>query len=119
MTPYLHHAALEVARDAAEGDARFWELLGFERVRPPEGLRDRALWLASGAQQVHLLFSEAPVAPRSGHVALHVEDFDAAVARMREGGFDVEARTPHWGVPRASVRSPAGHLVELMAAPPA
>ena len=114
----IHHVALEVSRDAVEADARFWELLGFARVEPPSGLRDRAAWLEAEGQQVHLLFSEAPVAPPSGHVALHVEDFAGACARLADAGFEVEPRRRHWGAERASVRSPAGHLVELMAAPP-
>src|SRR3954447_18563500 len=33
-------------------------------------------------------------------------------------GHEVEPRTQHWDAPRAFVRAPGGHRVEIMAAPP-
>jgi catechol 2,3-dioxygenase-like lactoylglutathione lyase family enzyme len=53
-----------------------------------------------------------------GHVAVVAPAFDETVAALRAAGFDPEPRTPHWGAARAYVRTPAGHRVELMAAPP-
>jgi hypothetical protein len=44
---------------------------------------------------------------------VRVADHDAAVAALREAGFEVEAREPHWGVPRSYATSPGGHTVEL------
>jgi catechol 2,3-dioxygenase-like lactoylglutathione lyase family enzyme len=119
--PALQHASLETRRDGAEAEAAFFELLGFMRVAPPPSLsEDRAWWLqGSGGTQIHLLFDDAPVAPPSGHVALDLGDaYDAVLAALRAAGHDVEPRTPHWGGPRAYVRSPGGHRVELMAAAP-
>jgi hypothetical protein len=37
---------------------------------------------------------------------------------LRDAGFEVTAGREHWGAPRAKAAAPAGHLVELMAAPP-
>jgi catechol 2,3-dioxygenase-like lactoylglutathione lyase family enzyme len=62
---------------------------------------------------------EDPVTTACGHAAVVVEDYAATVQALRDGGFAVDPRAEHWGAPRAFVRSPAGHLVELMAAPPA
>jgi catechol 2,3-dioxygenase-like lactoylglutathione lyase family enzyme len=114
----LQHVALETSRADGEAAAAFWRLLGFEDVEPPESLRLRAGWLQRGPTQIHLLWSDDPVAPPEGHAAVVVDDYDATVVRLRKAGHEVEPRTEHWGAPRAFVRAPGGHRVELMAAPP-
>jgi catechol 2,3-dioxygenase-like lactoylglutathione lyase family enzyme len=110
----LHHAALETREADADACAAFFALLGFERVEPPPTLRGRAVWLARGTQQIHLLLTEDPVVPPSGHVAVVVDDYEATVARLG----DVDHRAGHWGSPRCYARDPAGHTVEVMAFPP-
>src|SRR4051794_11452805 len=115
----LQHVTLEVRRDQGEECADFYELLGFKRVTPPESLRDRALWLQSGATQIHLMYVEEPVTMPRGHVAVVLDDYDRRVEALRAAGFEVELRARHWGAPRAYVHDPAGGLVEVMAyAPP-
>ena len=116
--PVIQHVALETARADAAAAEKFWQLLGFDPVEPPETLRDRATWLQKGPTQVHLLWSDAPVAPPEGHVAVVADDYDATIERLREAGYDVDPRRQHWGAPRAFVRAPGGHRVEVMAAPP-
>ena len=115
----LQHVALELDladRGAAE---EFWRLLGFDVVDPPPSLRERAAWLQRGSTQIHLLFSDDPVAPPQGHAAVVVEDYDATLAALRSAGYEPDPREQHWGAPRAFVQAPGGHRVELMAAPPA
>lgn len=114
----IQHVALETRREDARACAEFFRLLGFADVDPPETLRDRASWVQAGATQVHLLYAPDPVAVPAGHVAVVVEDYEAALERLREAGHRVEPRRAHWGSPRAYVRDPAGHLVEVMAFPP-
>lgn len=114
----LQHVALEVREADTDAEVAFWGLLGFEEVAPPGGLRARSRWLQRGGMQVHLLFSEAPVIPRDGHVAVVQEAFAEVSARLAAVGRIPELREQHWGAPRAFVSSPAGHRVELMAAPP-
>jgi catechol 2,3-dioxygenase-like lactoylglutathione lyase family enzyme len=89
-------------------------------VEPPASLRDRATWLQApdGFAQIHLLYADAPVAAPQGHVAVAASRFDEAVTALRDAGFDIEPRTAHWGAPRAYVRSPGGHWVEVMAFAP-
>ncbi|HEY4096090.1 MAG TPA: VOC family protein [Baekduia sp.] len=110
--------SLETRPAEVEAEVAFWALLGFARIVAPEGLRERAAWLASGATQVHLLFAEEPVVPREGHVAVVCEAYESTLAALRAAGFTVEPRAEHWGAARAYVRSPGGHRVEVMAAPP-
>jgi catechol 2,3-dioxygenase-like lactoylglutathione lyase family enzyme len=114
----LQHVALETSRADGAAATAFWRLLGFDEVDPPQTLRDRAGWLQRGETQIHLLWSDDPVAPPEGHAAVVVEDYDAALARIRDAGHPVEERPAHWGAPRAFARAPGGHRVELMAAPP-
>ena len=116
--PVIQHVALETSRADAEAALHFWRLVGFEQVEPPETLRERADWLQLGPTQIHLLWSDSPVAPSQGHAAVHVHDYDAAVERLRGAGYEVEDRPEHWGAPRSFARAPGGHRVELMAAPP-
>jgi catechol 2,3-dioxygenase-like lactoylglutathione lyase family enzyme len=114
----LQHVALEVQEEAVPREVEFWGLLGFTPVEPPAALAARTTWVGRGATQIHLLHSDAPVAPPEGHAAVVVDDFDATTAALRAAGFDAHPRTPHWGAARTFTRSPAGHRVELMAAPP-
>jgi catechol 2,3-dioxygenase-like lactoylglutathione lyase family enzyme len=114
----LHHVSIETRPDDVEAELGFWALLGFERVDPPEALQDRAAWVERAGTQVHLLYAEQTVVPPQGHIAVVEEDWVRTVARLEGAGFEVEPRAQHWGVPRAYVHSPGGHLVELMAAPP-
>lgn len=118
MSAGLQHVALETRRDAVAAEVAFWALLGFSEVAPPASLAGRATWLAAGGTQIHLLYADAPVAPPRGHVAVLAPAFDATIALLENAGHPTESRTPHWGAARATVRSPGGHLVELMAAPP-
>jgi hypothetical protein len=77
------------------------------------------VWLERAGTQVHLMPVDDPVVPPSGHHAVLVDDYDAAVERLRAAGFPVEPRSEHWGSPRSFARNPAGHRVELMASSPA
>jgi catechol 2,3-dioxygenase-like lactoylglutathione lyase family enzyme len=114
----LHHVALETAPGDREPLVRFFGLLGFAEVPPPESLLGRTRWLERDGHQIHLLFSDEPVAPPQGHVAIVERDFDAAIQRLRSAGFAPEQRTAHWGAARCFVIAPGGHRVEVMAAPP-
>jgi len=115
----LQHVSLETRPADAEAEVAFWALLGFTRVDPPEGLRERATWVQSGTTQIHLLYSDNPVVLPKGHVAVVAPaPFAATIAALDSAGHATEPRAQHWGVPRSYVRSPAGHLVEVMASPP-
>jgi hypothetical protein len=114
----LQHVALETARSDGSAAEAFWRLLGFQAVDPPPSLRERASWLQRGDTQIHLLWTDDPVAPPQGHAAVVVDDYEGTLQRLREAGHDVEPRTAHWGASRSFVRAPGGHRVEVMAARP-
>ena len=115
----LHHVSIPVKSSHLDACEAFYAALGYARVTPPEAIAGRARWLERGGTQVHLLIDEdAEPLPGGAHLAVVVEDYAAAVAALGHLGFEVEPRRRHWGAPRAYVRDPAGHLVEVMAGPP-
>ena len=115
----LQHVALEVREADTDAEAAFWALLGFAEVAPPEGLVGASRWVQRGGTQVHLLVTDEPGVPAQGHAAVVCEAFGEVCARLAAAGRVPDLRKEHWGAARAFVRSPAGHRVELMAAPPA
>jgi hypothetical protein len=114
----LQHVTLEVAPEDIERSLELWALLGFERVEPPAALAETFVWVEREGTQIHLERNDSPVVPRHGHAAIVVANFDQAVARLSEHGFEVAPGREHWGAPRAKVIAPGGHRVELMAFPP-
>ncbi|HWC07827.1 MAG TPA: VOC family protein [Solirubrobacterales bacterium] len=113
----LHHVGIEVAPEDVARAAQLFELLGFERIEPPPTLAEFT-WLEREGTQVHLMPDPDPIAPPRGHLAVVVPEFEATLAALRDAGFEVEAAREHWGAARARVLAPAGHRVELRAAPP-
>ncbi|HEX8160039.1 MAG TPA: VOC family protein [Solirubrobacteraceae bacterium] len=114
----IQHVAIEIRSADADACARFWALLGFERVAPPPALAQRAAWVQRAGTQVHLLFVDEPVIAPQGHVAVVVDDYDGTLGALREAGLDPQPRTEHWNSPRCFVRCPVGHRIELMAFAP-
>lgn len=114
----VHHVGLEVDPVDVDACVAFWTLLGWRQIAIPDAIGDRGRWLQRGSQQVHLLVVESPTAPHAGHVALVDADIDATVERLSAAGHEVLERTPYWGARRIFTRSPGGHCVELMSAPP-
>ena len=115
----IQHAAIEISEDDVDACVRFWALLGFAQVPAPPALAARSTWVQAGPTQIHLLYADEPVVAPEGHVAVVVEDYEATLGALRAAGFDPQPRREYWGSPRAFVRSPSGHRVELMAAAPA
>jgi len=111
----IQHVAIEIREHDVPACVSFWALLGFEPVEPPPTLAGRAAWVQAGPTQIHLLFADEPVVAREGHVAVVVEDYESTCAGLAREGFAPQQRGRHWGSPRAFVRSPTGHRVELMA----
>lgn len=114
----LHHVGIEVRPGDIERTVELLELLGFERVEPPASLAGRFTWVERDGTQVHLMHEEEPVVPPRAHLAVVVDDFEAAAAALRAAGFPLERGSEHWGAPRAVTTAPGGNRVELMAFPP-
>jgi hypothetical protein len=114
----LHHVSLEVLPEDAERTARMFELLGFSRVPAPDPVAPFVTWLEREGTQIHLIHTPEPAIPTLGHCAVVVEDFEHAVTRLREAGYEVEDARELWGEPRAFAIIPGGGRVEMMRRPP-
>jgi catechol 2,3-dioxygenase-like lactoylglutathione lyase family enzyme len=114
----VHHVSLEVTPDDVERTIELFELLGFRRVPAPEPIAGFVSWVERDGTQVHFIHSPEATAPQLGHAGVVAADFDAAVARLRDAGFEVEDSRELWGEPRAFALLPGGGRLELMAAPP-
>ena len=102
----------------AEAAAEFWQLLGFTRIGAPQALGDNVVWLERLGTQIHLILTEGASVPMLGHAAVVVDDFEAALERVRAGGHEAEESRQLWGARRAFAIAPGGHRVELMESPP-
>ena len=114
----LQHVTLEVRPDQVRDCVRFWELLDFTELEPPPSLRGRVTWIGREGTQIHLQPVEQPAVPRNGQAAIVAADAKAAVAALRDAGFDPRPGSNAWNAPRWFVHDPAGHRVEVMSAPP-
>jgi catechol 2,3-dioxygenase-like lactoylglutathione lyase family enzyme len=115
----LHHVSLEVPGEEVERTVEFWQVLGFERLPAPEAIAQYVTWLERGSSQIHLIHTPEPAVPSLGHPAVVAPgEFDATVAALRDAGFEFEESQQLWGERRGFATAPAGHRVEVMAAPP-
>jgi catechol 2,3-dioxygenase-like lactoylglutathione lyase family enzyme len=114
----LHHVSLEIAPDDVERTVEFFGLLGFERIPPPDSIAPFVTWLEAGTTQIHLIHTPEPTTPALGHPAVVANDFDSALASLRDAGFPVEDADELWGERRSFGVLPGGQRVEVMAAPP-
>lgn len=110
----IHHVALEIREAEGDENVAFWALLGYAEVDVPDTLAGDTRWCAKGDFQIHLLFTDDPVVPPRGHVALVARDYDAQLKSLENAGFPCEPRTEHWGSARCFVQAPSGHRVEIM-----
>lgn len=110
----LQHVTRQIRPSQLEPCISFYALLGFTEVPVPEGIRGRAVWLERFRSQIHLMPNQ-DASPEQGHIGIIVDDYQAAIERLRTEGHEIDPRREHWGAPRAYVRDPAGNLVEVMA----
>jgi catechol 2,3-dioxygenase-like lactoylglutathione lyase family enzyme len=112
----LNHVSIH-ATDMEESLRFYTEVLGMERL-PSPNFAQHVEWLRLGEQQLHLFQREAP-APEFHHIALDVDDFEAAYLKAKELGaleeraFGAAVRELPDGAVQMYIRDPAGNLVEV------
>jgi catechol 2,3-dioxygenase-like lactoylglutathione lyase family enzyme len=114
----LHHISIEVPPDQVERTVEFWGILGFEKLPAPDTIAEYVTWLERGPNQIHLIHTPEASVPLLGHPAVVAAEFDQTVAALHAAGFEFEESQQLWGERRGFAIAPAGHRVELMAAPP-
>jgi len=123
----LQHVGLIVSD--LERSRRFYgQVLGLEEVPRPANFTFAGAWFRFGETEIHLL-AEADTTGRAGapepgpsaafglvgHIALAVEDLEAAVARLEENAVPlIGGPMPRGdGVTQVFFRDPDGHVLEL------
>jgi catechol 2,3-dioxygenase-like lactoylglutathione lyase family enzyme len=127
MAMRLQHCALVVA-DLDRSRHFYGEALGLQEVPRPPNFTFAGAWFRFGESEIHLLV-EADTTGRAGapdpgpsgafglvsHVALEVEDLEAALARLEENGVPlIGGPMPRGdGVTQVFFRDPDGYILEL------
>src|SRR5438270_63887 len=107
----VHHVSIMVP-DVEKALDFYTDVLGLEQRPDRPELGIGGAWLDAGPQQLHLVEGESP--PGLGqHFALLVEDLDAAIAELRDGGEEVSDPRPIGRSLQAFVSDPSGNLIEL------
>lgn len=94
--------------------AWYGDVLGLARIPKPEGARVQGAWFRLGNAELHVGIDEHNP-HHSAHCCLVVDDFEAAVAGLRDSGCHIEQARPIPGRHRCFTRDPAGNRIELMA----
>src|SRR6476646_10707233 len=97
----LQHVTLEVRHDDVPLCVAFWELLGFQRLTTPGGVAEIATWMGRNGTHVHFLYTEAPIVPPLAHAAVVADDYDTALAALRDAGHELREQAEYWGTRRA------------------
>jgi catechol 2,3-dioxygenase-like lactoylglutathione lyase family enzyme len=112
----FNHVSIS-AVDMEESLRFYTEIFGMERLPSPD-FSGHVEWLRLGEQQLHLFKDDSP-APQRHHVALDVDDFEAAYTKAKELGvleertFGASVRELNDGAVQMYLRDPAGNLVEV------
>ena len=115
----LDHVSFAV-RDLSRSLAFYRDVLGLEPAPRPD-LGIPGAWLTAGDAQVHLIEVPADfqagsppptLNPAAGHAAFGIDDYSAALDRLRAHGLEVlefgEASGQMW------VKDPDGNVIELI-----
>lgn len=113
----IHHVQITIPVGAEDDARRFYcGLLGLPEIEKPDSLKGRGgLWLAVGAQAVHV-GTEDGVDRRASkaHVAYQVDDLAGWRARLIAAGFTPEDGIPIPGHDRFECRDPFGNRFEMI-----
>lgn len=112
----IHHCSIVVS-DMDRAVAFYKRILGLPEIGipstfPPAGLRVR--WFQLGDQQLHLIPTPEPDATSPRHVALNVDDAQAARAELKNKGVAISESVPIPGANRFFVSDPDGNKIELI-----
>lgn len=117
----MNHIALPTA-DPERGARFYCDVLGFVST-PRPAFSFRGAWLLHPAVgvMIHLIHDAkfepnlaTPINSRTNHLAIHVDDYDAAVAQLAAHGVEfVQHVLPTYGYRQVFFRDPDGNVIEL------
>ncbi|MCU0523322.1 MAG: VOC family protein [Elainella sp. Prado103] len=115
ITHYLHTAIL--VADLARSEQFYSQVLGLTKI--DRSLKYPGVWYELGSTQIHLIvdtelkwnLQNAEKWGRNPHLALAVEDLEAAKAVLIEQGYEVQLSAS--GRPALFTQDPDGNVIEL------
>ena len=112
----IQHCSV-VVQNLERAAAFYRDVLGLTEIEIPSTFKPAGLnvrWFRLGAQQIHLLQGAENPPNTQHHMALQVDDAQAARAWMKAKGFEVEETILIPGADRFFVRDPDGNLIEII-----
>ncbi len=112
----LHHVQIEAPAGCEDAARAFYgALLGLPEIPKPAHLAARGgVWLACGAQQIHVGVVSDFTPRRKGHPAIEVSGLDAWRERLAATGVTITEDEPLPGWRRFYITDPWGNRIELM-----
>ena len=112
----IHHGSVAV-RDLERAAAFYRDVLGLLEIAipstfPAAGLNVR--WFQIGDQQIHLVPESVNHPPSQRHLALQVDDAQAARTRLRAKGIDIDEAVLIPGADRFFITDPDGNRIEII-----
>ena len=112
----IQHCSL-VVQNLDRAAAFYREVLGLTEIEipstfPPAGLNVR--WFRLGSQQIHILLGTENQPSSQQHMALQVDDAQAARLWMKEKRIDIEEAILIPNADRFFVRDPDSNLIEII-----
>jgi catechol 2,3-dioxygenase-like lactoylglutathione lyase family enzyme len=112
----IQHCSV-VVQNLERAAAFYRDVLGLTEIEIPSTFKPAGLkvrWFRLGTQQIHLLQGSENPPYTQHHMALQVDDAQAARVWMKAKGFDVEETISIPGADRFFVRDPDNNLVEII-----
>ena len=112
----IHHCSVAV-QDLERAATFYRDVLGLLEIAipstfPAAGLNVR--WFQIGDQQIHLLLESANHPPSGRHLALQVDDAQAARMRLRAQGIEIDEAVLIPGADRFFITDPDGNRIEII-----
>jgi len=112
----IQHCSL-VVQNLDRATAFYRDILGLTEIAIPSTFKPAGLnvrWFRLGSQQIHILLSTENPPPGQQHMALQVDDAQAARLWMKEKGIDIEETILISNADRFFVRDPDSNLIEII-----
>ena len=112
----IQHCSL-VVQNLDRAAAFYREVLGLTEIEIPSTFKPAGLnvrWFRLGSQQIHILLGAENQLSSQQHMALQVDDAEAARLWMKEKGIDIEETILIPSADRFFVRDPDSNLIEII-----
>ena len=112
----IQHCSV-VVQDLERAAAFYRDVLGLTEIQIPSTFKPAGLkvrWFCLGAQQIHILQGAENQPDGQHHMALQVDDAQAARQWMKDKGFEIQETTLIPGADRFFVRDPDHNLIEII-----